>query len=102
MLLGCEAAIVQVGGTTLGAAKRYQLKPFRQTLNCRLHTILEANMLSHNSKPCTHLMCSRCVSQTVLTCQLTILTLHMLPIPRQHISNKVVLPRYIVDLPVKF
>ena len=59
-------------------------------------------MLSHNSKPCTHLTCHRCISQAVPTSQLTILTLHMLPIPRQHICNYVVLPRHIVDLQIQF
>ena len=102
MLLDCEAARVQVGGTTLGTAKRGQLKPLRQTLNCRLHTVLKANMLSHDSKPCTHLTCHRCISQAVPTSQLTILTLHMLPIPRQHICNYVVLPRHIVDFQIQF
>ena len=53
-------------------------------------------MLSHDSKLCTHLTCHRCISQAMLTSQLTILTLHMLPIPRQHICNYVILSRYIV------
>ena len=59
-------------------------------------------MLSHNSKPCMHLTCHRCISQAILTSQLTILTLHMLPIPRQYICNYVVLARYIVDFQIQF
>ena len=102
MLLGYKAARVQVGGTTLGIAKRGQLKPLRQTLNCRLHTVLKANMLSHNSKPCTHLTCHRCINQAVPTSQLTTLTLHVLPIPGQYICNYVVLSGYIVDFQIKF
>ena len=59
-------------------------------------------MLSHDSKPCTHLTCHRCISQAMPTSQLTILTLHMLPIPRQHICKYVVFPKYTVDFQIQF
>ena len=59
-------------------------------------------MLSHDSKPCTHLTCHRCISQAVPTSQLTIFALRMLPIPRQHICNYVVFPRHIVDFQIQF
>ena len=59
-------------------------------------------MLSHNGEPCTYLTCHRCISQAMPTSQLAILALHMLPIPRQHICNYVVLPRYIVDFQIEF
>ena len=59
-------------------------------------------MLGHNIKPCTHLTSHRCTSQAMLACQLIILTLHMLPIPRQHICNNVVVTRYILGLQIKF